>query len=196
MLKIATLGAAIALAALSMLGATSAQAQNASSCPGGADKNASDCLQILNPDGSNLSLIEINEQDELDNPGKMWSISGVVGTNPDFLGKWLALTEPGTGAISDIVGVPTDGTLAFISSDNAADFSGFNLVGRTEESAIRLDITQLLGLAEQSAGFTAIFQSDLNAVPEPATWAMMILGFAGLAFAGWRRAAKRDAVLA
>jgi hypothetical protein len=33
-------------------------------------------------------------------------------------------------------------------------------------------------------------------VPEPSTWAMMVLGFAGLAFAGWRRAAKREAALA
>jgi PEP-CTERM motif len=33
-------------------------------------------------------------------------------------------------------------------------------------------------------------------VPEPSTWAMMVLGFAGLAFAGVRRAAKRGAALA
>jgi PEP-CTERM motif len=33
-------------------------------------------------------------------------------------------------------------------------------------------------------------------VPEPSTWAMMVLGFVGLAFAGWRRAAKRGAALA
>ncbi|MGP7985334.1 PEPxxWA-CTERM sorting domain-containing protein [Rhodoblastus sp.] len=26
-----------------------------------------------------------------------------------------------------------------------------------------------------------------SAVPEPATWAMMLLGFAGLGFAGYRR---------
>jgi hypothetical protein len=31
-------------------------------------------------------------------------------------------------------------------------------------------------------------------VPEPSTWAMMVLGFVGLAFAGWRRAAKREAL--
>ncbi len=27
----------------------------------------------------------------------------------------------------------------------------------------------------------------LNAVPEPSTWAMIALGFAGLGFAGWRK---------
>jgi PEP-CTERM motif len=35
-----------------------------------------------------------------------------------------------------------------------------------------------------------------GAVPEPSTWAMLLLGFAGLGFAGWRRAAKREAALA
>jgi hypothetical protein len=29
----------------------------------------------------------------------------------------------------------------------------------------------------------------LVAVPEPSTWAMLLIGFAGLGFAGWRRAA-------
>jgi hypothetical protein len=33
-------------------------------------------------------------------------------------------------------------------------------------------------------------------VPEPSIWAMLLLGFAGLGFAGWRRAAKREAELA
>ena len=32
-----------------------------------------------------------------------------------------------------------------------------------------------------------------SAVPEPSTWAMMLLGFAGLGFAGYRRRAKRNA---
>lgn len=44
------------------------------------------------------------------------------------------------------------------------------------------------------AGVDASFDGVL--VPEPSTWAMMVLGFAGLAFAGWRRAAKRGAALA
>jgi hypothetical protein len=35
-----------------------------------------------------------------------------------------------------------------------------------------------------------------SAVPQPSTWAMMILGFAGLAFAGYRRSKKSAANLA
>jgi hypothetical protein len=29
------------------------------------------------------------------------------------------------------------------------------------------------------------------AVPEPSTWALMLVGFAGLGFAGWRRVAAQ-----
>ena len=195
-INIASLAAALALAALPVLGATTARAQSATSCPGGSDPNASDCMYILNPDGSQLSLIAITEQDELDFTGKMWPIS-IVGTNPSFLNQWIALTEPGTGAISDIVGIPSDGTLAFIS--DAADFSGFTIVGSTEETSSPLDITQFLGPDEQGRGFTAFFQSDFDATvaaPEPRTWAMLALGFACLAIAGWRRKTKREAALA
>ena len=33
--------------------------------------------------------------------------------------------------------------------------------------------------------------SNLFTVPEPSTWAMMLLGFGGLGYAGWRRGAKQ-----
>jgi hypothetical protein len=185
MLKIATLGAAVALAALSVFGVTAAHAQSATSCPGGSDPNASDCLQFFNPDGSQLSLLAITEQDELDFPGNMWSIS-ILPTNPDFLGKWIGLIEPGTDALSDIVGVPNNGTVAFIS--DAADFTQFTNVSTFAETASPLDVSILLSAGARADGFTASFQSDLNAVPEPSTWAMMLLGFAGLGYAGYRRA--------
>jgi hypothetical protein len=35
-----------------------------------------------------------------------------------------------------------------------------------------------------------------GAVPEPSTWAMMLLGFAGLAYAGLKQTRKRSRVLA
>ena len=36
----------------------------------------------------------------------------------------------------------------------------------------------------------AVGDSRLSTVPEPSTWAMMLLGFAGLAFAGYRRSER------
>jgi PEP-CTERM motif len=34
------------------------------------------------------------------------------------------------------------------------------------------------------------YQTFVAGAPEPSTWAMMLVGFAGLGFAGWRKAAK------
>jgi hypothetical protein len=50
------------------------------------------------------------------------------------------------------------------------------------------------------AGFTAsssqaAFEFDMAGVPEPATWAMMLVGFAGLGFAGLCRAKAPIAAL-
>jgi PEP-CTERM motif len=165
--------------------ATTARAQSATSCPGGSDPNASDCLQIS---GADFSLIAITEQDELDNPGKMWMIGGLVDTNPLFLGKWIGVTEPGTDALSDIVGIPTSGTLAFIS--DLADFSGLTIFRSVAETSGPIGVSDLLGPASRLVD-TASFQSDFEAstVPEPSTWAMMLLGFAGLGYAGFRRRA-------
>jgi hypothetical protein len=41
-------------------------------------------------------------------------------------------------------------------------------------------------------GSTSLFEaaSNVAAVPEPPTWAMMLLGFAGLGFAGYRRSRR------
>jgi probable HAF family extracellular repeat protein len=36
-------------------------------------------------------------------------------------------------------------------------------------------------------------ESDGSSVPEPSTWAIMLLGFAGLGLAGYRRAKRDDA---
>jgi hypothetical protein len=54
-------------------------------------------------------------------------------------------------------------------------------------------------VADGSGGFgfdLAVGGAVSDTVPEPSTWAMMLLGFAGLAFAGSRRAKAGDAPLA
>ena len=42
----------------------------------------------------------------------------------------------------------------------------------------------------QQGPFNAVFSLSGSVVPEPSTWAMMLLGFAGLGFAGYRHARK------
>ncbi len=41
-----------------------------------------------------------------------------------------------------------------------------------------------------AGAFNAAFSLTGSTVPEPSTWAMMLLGFAGLGFAAYRRASK------
>ena len=193
MLKLPSL--AVGLAALSIVGATSANAQSATSCPGGSDKNASDCLQIFDSTHTQLSLIAITEQDELDNPGKQWGISGLVDTNPLFTGEWIQVIEPG-GGFSDIVGIPISGTIAFV-SDPVDRLPDFTIIRTVAETPGPIDVSDLLGPVATGLGDTVSFQSDFEStVPEPSTWAMLLLGFAGLGYAGWRRTAKRQAALA
>lgn len=40
------------------------------------------------------------------------------------------------------------------------------------------------------------YEVDVSAVPEPSTWALVALGFAGLGFAGYRARRKTGAVAA
>jgi hypothetical protein len=47
-----------------------------------------------------------------------------------------------------------------------------------------------------SSGFDSVVISTVDAVPEPATWAMMLLGFAGVGFMAYRRKSKPVALAA
>jgi PEP-CTERM motif len=49
--------------------------------------------------------------------------------------------------------------------------------------------TLVIGSLSGDATFTAT-------IPEPSTWAMMLLGFAGLGFAGYRRSRKAVSIAA
>jgi PEP-CTERM motif len=47
-----------------------------------------------------------------------------------------------------------------------------------------------------SVGESATFTAATSAIPEPSTWAMMLIGFAGLGYAGYRRARAAHPTLA
>jgi PEP-CTERM motif len=171
--------------------APAAHAQSATSCPGGSDKNASDCLQIAQ-NGTQVSLLAITESDELGDPNHIWSIGGVVDTDPQFTGQWVfALTEPGSSAISDVVGVTSLNTIAFMSDaeNGLTVFPPGPFLFTVPEISSPLDVSVLLSPAARDAGFKVFFQSDVEGtVPEPSTWAMLLLGFAGLGFVAYRKA--------
>jgi hypothetical protein len=44
--------------------------------------------------------------------------------------------------------------------------------------------------------FNETFSLTGAVIPEPSTWAMMLLGFAGLGFAGWRHARQASRAIA
>jgi hypothetical protein len=86
---------------------------------------------------------------------------------------------------------PTFGEIAYIDSSfaGAAGFSNFNYV-----SVVRLGEGNNIYLA--NTNIQASFESvSVSAIPEPSTWAMMILGFCGIGYMTYRRR-NQSAVLA
>ena len=64
--------------------------------------------------------------------------------------------------------------------------------------AASLSFTDVTPSAAIVAGTLRSFHSDVSgdfssSVPEPSTWAMMLLGFAGLGYVGFRKARARSA---
>jgi Laminin B (Domain IV)/PEP-CTERM motif len=76
----------------------------------------------------------------------------------------------------------------------AANFSGANLasvLSNVTSFAIR---GEFINGAEAEGLDNVRVATDATSTPEPSTWAMLLMGFAGLGFAGWR--AQRNSVTA
>ena len=57
-------------------------------------------------------------------------------------------------------------------------------------------MTEDVSLAGENMNDGFVTISLESTVPEPSTWAMMLLGFAGVGFAGYRRARRSRAAFA
>ncbi|HXE25616.1 MAG TPA: PEP-CTERM sorting domain-containing protein [Roseiarcus sp.] len=80
---------------------------------------------------------------------------------------WLSAPKPITGGTGPFVG---------------------DLQSWTRDAALDPDWLRV-GTDIVGAGtFNAAFSLSGSVIPEPSTWAMMLIGFAGLGYAGWRRA--------
>jgi PEP-CTERM motif len=86
--------------------------------------------------------------------------------DPGLIG---GLNADGSFFTGEVVFADAGNTPAFIATGN-----GFEAI--TEQDSNTNDF-----------GSSATFTLASGAVPEPSTWAMLLLGFAGLGFAGWRR---------
>jgi hypothetical protein len=135
-----------------------------------------------------------------------------------WLGNWSALVEPsvttwkylraratsttwmwssnGADSVSwsSNINPVGGGWVTFQVQLTAANFSGANLasvLSNVTSFAIR---GEFINGAEAEGLDNVRVATDATSTPEPSTWAMLLMGFAGLGFAGWR--AQRNSVTA
>lgn len=94
-------------------------------------------------------------------------------------------------------GTPGSPQTDYAADHEAYDLSSFitdgdtsikiNTINSSNDDLIFLQVFDVSGLGTVVVG---------PGIPEPSTWAMMLIGFAGLGFAGYRSSKKRSAALA
>jgi probable HAF family extracellular repeat protein len=119
-------------------------------------------------------------------PAASWSGGTVVS-----LGRQLGSTESFATGIND-AGQVVGGSL-FSGSSRATEWSGGSIINLGGLPGAQFSEPTGMNNAGQAVGSSEFIPP---AVPEPSTWAMMLLGFAGLAWAGYRRAKAGHATLA
>jgi hypothetical protein len=99
---------------------------------------------------------------------------------PSGFGNMSAGLQGNWNGTSNSFAGPIDFTIAGVSvSDFVANSNGFFAVA---------DLLGPIGTGEVGGKIEAIIGQTSSSVPEPSTWAMLLIGFAGLGFAGYRKA--------
>ncbi len=147
---------------------SSAQLTGTLTLNGGGDPNAVFVFQI----GSTLTSASAADVD---------LINGASGANV----FWQVGTSATLGTTTDFVGtIDADISVTLNTGANIACGRAIALTG-----AVTMDTNHV--------GIGGCFSPPGGSpVPEPSTWAMMLLGFAGLGFVGYRQATKRNALAA
>jgi hypothetical protein len=130
------------------------------------------------------------------NVGEAWTITLTISGMLVTQGGGLNLLEPGSGLISDALVLNSVQTIGAATTWNYTLFSDDDL-GRIAGTCVSPPGSVLCGniteVPNNLPGLVALVSttdiqteilltSDADAVPEPATWAMMLLGFVGLGF--------------
>lgn len=105
-------------------------------------------------------------------------------TSLDLGLSYYASFSPATATITGFF--TNGGTITQALSLNSVSFKSFSLSGFTDLSSFTVTMTSP-GYSGYAALDNVNFTDFTAAVPEPSTWAMMLLGFAGIGFAAYRR---------
>lgn len=133
-----------------------------------------------------------------------WNTNPGAGTGSD-LGFEITLNrafKPGVPGYAEglaIQFVTTAQSLEFLipASYFTSGIPGLTFPLVTPGDPIVLSLSQSLGLSVAGGatyGDSRLGEIHIGAVPEPSTWAMMLIGFAGLGFMAYRRTRKTDAL--
>ena len=112
----------------------------------------------------------------------------VYDTNGNLLKSALITGTDSSGN----TGIAYDGTDYYVSNIYDQSISVFNSSG----TWVRDFTLQTGGYGTEVEDLSVNYQQVLTPVPEPSTWAMMLLGFAGVGFAGYRASRKSVAIAA
>jgi hypothetical protein len=92
-------------------------------------------------------------------------------------------------------GVPVSTSLTSLAPDAKAIFTfGLGSVDALDYIALSFDVYSSSSLSP--GGYLGSMGVANNAVPEPSTWAMMLIGFAGLGYSAYRRCSRMAAAVA
>jgi hypothetical protein len=162
----------------------------------------------IGPPASDFSFTETplgggNFEYTIDNNSTGWYIWAFAITNP------LAAASSGANAATTQTnwdaGICTLGASCQAGADSFVYNNGAGADDFTHDIAPGTSNSNFtFNVAEASVGYFQVVNVDgvlanvpgvSSSVPEPSTWALMLLGFAGLGYAGYRRTVKRKAAL-
>jgi hypothetical protein len=133
-------------------------------------------------------------------PADQTSVYGTISTTPNSNPLTITFSAPVTNFFLDILnGETSDETYTI--ADNVGNTASFVIPPNLNSGlqffslAATGTVVTITSAAANGGGFWDFFVDNVGfdqptplGTPEPSTWAMMLLGFAGLALAGYRRA--------
>ena len=167
-------------------------------------------------------MIDILVPDNVSNPSTTYTISGPLVGASTFTASLFSMTPWISGQLDSYLGIsasPTNPIGGYLPSAQTfqpsatgffvyaadlgtqtlpknSDASDFDLLTLNKGLLQGSYVVAFLGSSNATANSGAIFETgNTPGTPEPSTWAMMLLGFAGLGFASYRKARGARAAL-